>query len=53
MLVHARARGRGSGVEIDNHIAWVCTFRDEQVVRMVVYEEPGAALEAVGLRDAG
>ena len=49
VLVHARARGRASGLELDNHIAWVWTFRDGKAVRMVVYEEPGDALEAVGL----
>jgi ketosteroid isomerase-like protein len=49
VLVHARGRGRGSGMEIDNHIAWVWTFRDQQAVRMVVYEDPADALEAVGL----
>ena len=50
VLVHARGRGRASGMQIDNHIAWVWTFRDEQLARMVVYEEPSDALEAVGLR---
>jgi ketosteroid isomerase-like protein len=49
VLVHARGRGRGSGLEIDNHIAWVWTFRDDKAVRLVVYEEPAEALEAVGL----
>lgn len=49
VLVHARGRGRGSGLEIDNHIAWVWTFRDGKAVRLVVYEEPAEALEAVGL----
>jgi ketosteroid isomerase-like protein len=37
-------------MELDNHIAWVWTFREEKAVRLVVYEEPDAALEAVGLR---
>ena len=49
VLVHARARGRASGLELDNHIAWVWSFRDGKAVRMVVYEEPDEALEAVGL----
>jgi ketosteroid isomerase-like protein len=49
VLVHARARGRSSGMEIDNHIAWVWTFRGDRAVRMVVYEEPDDALQAVGL----
>jgi ketosteroid isomerase-like protein len=49
VLVRATGRGRGSRVEIDNHIAWVWTFREGQAVRMVVYEEPAEALRAVGL----
>jgi ketosteroid isomerase-like protein len=49
VLIHTRGRGRGSGVEIDNHIAWVWSFRGDRAVRMVVYEEPDDALEAVGL----
>jgi ketosteroid isomerase-like protein len=49
VLIHARARGRASGLELDNHIAWVWTFRKGKAVRLVVYEEPGDALEAVGL----
>ena len=50
VLIHARGRGRGSGVEIDNHIAWVWTFRGGQATRLVVYEEQSDALAAVGLR---
>jgi len=49
VLVHARGRGRGSGMQIDNHIAHVWTFREGRAVRTVVYEEPDEALEAVGL----
>jgi ketosteroid isomerase-like protein len=49
VFIHARARGRASGLELDNHIAWVWTFKDGKAVRMVVYEEPADALEAVGL----
>ncbi len=48
--VHVSGRGRGSGIEIDNDIAWVVAFRGDEAVRMVVYEEPSEALEAVGLR---
>ena len=50
VLVHARARGIASGMEIDNHIAWVWTFRGGKAVRMVVYEDPADALEVVGLQ---
>jgi ketosteroid isomerase-like protein len=49
VLIHTRGRGRASGMEIDNHIAWVWTFRDGLAVRMVVYEDPDEALAAVGI----
>lgn len=49
VLVRARGRGRGSGMEVDNRIAWVWTFRGDQAIRLVVFEEPAAALAAVGL----
>ena len=49
VLIHASARGRASGLKLDNHIAWVFQFRDGKVARLVVYEEQGDALEAVGL----
>src|SRR2546425_1188302 len=47
VFIRARGRGRGSRVEIDNHIAQVWTFRDDEAVRLVVYEEQAEALEAV------
>ena len=50
-FIRVRGRGIGSGVEIDNQIAWVWTFRGGEAIRLVVYEEPGDALEAVGLRE--
>ena len=50
VFIHARGRGRGSGVKIDNRIAWVFTLRGDQVARLEVYEERAEALEAVGLR---
>jgi ketosteroid isomerase-like protein len=49
VLVRALGRGRGSGIEIDNHIAHVWSFRGHTSVRMVVYEEQAEALKAVGL----
>lgn len=51
-LIHTRGRGRGSGVEIDNRVAWVWAFRDAKAVRMTVYEEPEDTLAAVGLTGA-
>ena len=51
VFIHARGRGRGSGIEIDNHIAQVWTYRDDKAIRMVAYEERAEALEAAGLRE--
>jgi len=51
VFIHARGRGRGSGVEIDNHIGQVWTFRNDKAVRMVAYEERAQALEAAGLSE--
>jgi ketosteroid isomerase-like protein len=51
VFIHSRGRGRGSGLEIDNHIAWVWTFRGDQAVRLAVYEEQAEALEAAGLSE--
>lgn len=50
-FIRVRGRGLGSGVEIDNRIAWVWTFRGDEAIRLAVYEELGDALEAVGLRE--
>ena len=49
VFVRALGRGRGSGIEVDNHIAHVWSYRGNTIVRMVVYEEQAEALEAVGL----
>jgi ketosteroid isomerase-like protein len=49
VLVRVRGRGRGSGVEIDNLVGWVFTFRGHRIVRLVVFEEPDEALEAAGV----
>lgn len=51
VLVRVQGRGRGSGIEVDNHIAHVWTPRGTQFARMVVYEDPQEALGAVGLQE--
>ena len=51
VLIHIRGRGRGSRVEIDNHIAHVWTLREDKAVRMVVYEEQVEALKDLGLSE--
>jgi ketosteroid isomerase-like protein len=52
-LIQVSGRGKGSGVRLDNRIAWVWTFRAEQATRLVVYEEPADALAATGLGEEG
>jgi ketosteroid isomerase-like protein len=49
VFIRAQGRGRGSGVEIDNEIAWVFTFREGKTARLTIYEERSEALEALGL----
>jgi ketosteroid isomerase-like protein len=51
VFVHISGRGRGSGIQLDNLIAHVWTFRDDTAIRLVAYEEPAEALKAVGLEE--
>ena len=51
VFIRAHGRGRGSGLELDNRIAWVWTDRGDKAVRLVIYEEQAEALEAVGLSE--
>jgi ketosteroid isomerase-like protein len=51
VVVRYRARGRGSGVEVEGRESALWTVRDGQVVRYAWFHEPGAALEAAGLRE--
>ena len=51
VFIRARGRGRASGAEMDNRIAWVLTYRGDKVARLVIYEERAEALEAVGLSE--
>lgn len=44
-------RGRGSGAESDNPMAWVITVRDGKVTSHRGYRTGDEALEAVGLRE--
>jgi ketosteroid isomerase-like protein len=50
VLHRIRARGRASGVEVDDQVGSVFTLRDAKVVRMVACSRD-EALEAAGLRD--
>lgn len=48
-VIRVTGRGRGSGVSIDNTIAWVVTTRGDETARVVVYEEPTEALADLNL----
>ena len=44
-------RGRGSGVEFDQPVAWLFTFAGSQVTEVRAIPDRAQALEAAGLRD--
>ena len=49
--VRFRARGRGSGVEVDARLYDVFTLRDGKIVRMDQFADQSEALEAARLRE--
>jgi ketosteroid isomerase-like protein len=49
VTVRFRARGRGSGIEVDARLYDVFTLRDRKIVRMDQFTEQSEALEAAGL----
>jgi ketosteroid isomerase-like protein len=53
VVIRVMGRGRGSGMSIDNTIAWVVTTRGDQTTRVVIYEDPAEALQVFGLEDSG
>ena len=48
MTMHAR--GKGSGIEVEDRTAHVWTCRDSKLSRNELYREPEEALRALGLR---
>jgi ketosteroid isomerase-like protein len=46
-----RARGRGSGIEVERRWAHIWTMRRGKAVRFEVYLDPAHALKAVGLAE--
>ena len=48
MRVHYRARGRGSGAEVEGHESALFTFRDGKVVRYEWFHGETDAFEALG-----
>ncbi len=51
VVTRYRARGRGSGVEVEGQESALWTVRDGKVVRYAWFLEPADALEAAGLRE--
>jgi ketosteroid isomerase-like protein len=49
VLGNCAVRGRGSGAESDNPMAWVTTVRGGKIIRHRGYHTGEEALEAVGL----
>jgi ketosteroid isomerase-like protein len=54
IVMTMRARGKGSGIEIEDRTAHIWTCRDGRLLSNELYREPEEALEALGLsRDPG
>jgi ketosteroid isomerase-like protein len=54
VLVTHHGRGRGSGVQVEHRVAYVCTVREGEVSRLEIWANRDArntALETVGLRE--
>jgi ketosteroid isomerase-like protein len=51
VVVRYRARGRGSGVEVEGRESALWTLRDGKVARYAWFHEPADALEAAGLSE--
>jgi uncharacterized protein len=51
VLGRAYARGRGSGIVLDEAAAWVAGMRDGEVIQFRSFTTREEALEAVGLRE--
>jgi ketosteroid isomerase-like protein len=48
---HVKARGRGSGMELDSPMGWVFTVRGGKLVKAEGFLSYAEALEAVGLQE--
>ena len=51
VVLSYRARGRGSGLEVEGRESALWTLRDGKVSRYAWFHEPGDALEAAGLQE--
>jgi ketosteroid isomerase-like protein len=53
VLTHERARGKGSGVEVDQLAALLCRVRDGRVSEIRLYGNRAQALRDAGLEGSG
>jgi ketosteroid isomerase-like protein len=53
VTVHLSARGKNTGIPVEQRTTQVWTIRDGKALRNEVYSDAGEALEAAGLRAAG
>ncbi len=51
VVLRYKARGRGSGIEVEGRESALWTVRDGKVCRYAWFHEPAEALEAVGLSE--
>ena len=49
VLGGVHARGRGSGIELEQEIGWVYEFRDGKMIRLHTYYDREQAIAASGL----
>lgn len=47
VVVHQRARGRESGILVEQDVGHIVEFRERRVVRMVTYSDPADAFRAL------
>ncbi len=47
IILRSRARGKGSGIEVESRYGHVWTMRDGKGVRVDTYHDPAGALEAL------
>jgi ketosteroid isomerase-like protein len=50
-LVHHRASGKGSGVQVELHMAFVYELKEGRVIRARTFIDPAEAFKAAGLSD--
>jgi ketosteroid isomerase-like protein len=51
VVLHYRAKGRGSGVEVEGRESALWTLRDGRVIRYEWFHGPADALQAIGLSE--